>query len=127
MGKLIHDFDFSIQYRKGSMNTVIDALSRIHEVNMFNFTKIKHDMYEQLRGKYLDDNFLSSGVEFIIDVIRLYILKGDLPYCSRSAQLYWKGFCSKFIYGENENSFCTLTKSSCIVVKKTCILRFRIL
>ena len=57
MGKLIHDFDFSIQYRKGSMNTDIDALSRIHEVNMFNFTKIKHDMYEQLRGKYLDDNY----------------------------------------------------------------------
>ena len=37
---LIQDFDFSIRYRKGSMNNVIDALSRIREVNMLSFTEI---------------------------------------------------------------------------------------
>ena len=31
---LIQDFDFSIRYRKASMNIVADALSRIREVNM---------------------------------------------------------------------------------------------
>ena len=43
--KLIQDFDFSIRYRKGSMNTIVDALSCIHEVNMLSFTEIKFDLY----------------------------------------------------------------------------------
>ena len=30
------------------MNTIVDALSRIHDLNMLNFTKIKFDLYEQL-------------------------------------------------------------------------------
>ena len=31
------------------MNTVVDALSRIHEINMLSFTKIKSDLYDHLR------------------------------------------------------------------------------
>ena len=45
-----------IRYRKGSMNTVIDALSRIHAVNMLIFIEIKFDLYEQLWWKYLDES-----------------------------------------------------------------------
>ena len=37
---LIQNFDFSIRYRKGSMNIVADALSRVCEVNMLSFTEI---------------------------------------------------------------------------------------
>ena len=57
---LMQDFDFSIRYRKGSMNTVADALSRIKEVNMLSFTEIKSDLLDHLRGKYLDDSYFSK-------------------------------------------------------------------
>ena len=55
---LMEDFDFS--YRKGSMNTVADALSHIKEVNMLSFTEIKYDLLDHLRGKYLDDSYFSK-------------------------------------------------------------------
>jgi hypothetical protein len=54
---LIQEIDFSIRYRTGSLKIVADALSRIHEVNMLSFTKLKSDLFDQLRGKYLDDSF----------------------------------------------------------------------
>jgi hypothetical protein len=67
---LIQEFDFSIRYRKGSLNTVADALSRLHEVNMLSFTELKSDLFDLLRGKYLDDSFFKrywvraeSGIE----------------------------------------------------------------
>ena len=37
----MQDFDFSIRYRKGSMNTILDALSYIKEVNMLSLIEIK--------------------------------------------------------------------------------------
>ena len=55
--KLIQDFDFS---RKGSMNTITNTLSYIHEVNIFSFTEIKSSLYEQPRGKYLDDIYIGK-------------------------------------------------------------------
>ena len=57
---LMQYFDFSIRYRKGSMNTVVDALSHIKEVNMVSFTEIKSDLLDRLRGKYLDDSCFSK-------------------------------------------------------------------
>ena len=36
------------------MNIVTNALSHIHEVNIVHFTKIKLEVCEQVRGKYLD-------------------------------------------------------------------------
>ena len=57
---LMQDFDFSIRYGKGSMNTVVDALSCIKEVNMLSFTEIKSDILDHLRGKYLDDSYFSK-------------------------------------------------------------------
>ncbi len=77
--ELIQDFDFSIRYRKGSMNTVADALSRIHEVNMLSFTEIKSDLYDHLRGKYLDDSFFRkfwARAESGIDAITTASSKG---------------------------------------------------
>ena len=56
----MQDFDFSIRYRKGSMNTDVDALSLIKEVNMLSFTEIKSDFLDHLRGKYLDDIYFSK-------------------------------------------------------------------
>ena len=53
-------FDFSIRYRKGSMNTIVDTLSNIKEVNMLSFTEIKSDILDHLRGKYLDDSYFSK-------------------------------------------------------------------
>ena len=40
------------------MNTVVDALSRIKEVNILSFTEIKSDLLDHLRGKYLDDSYI---------------------------------------------------------------------
>ena len=40
------------------MNTVVDALSRIKEVNMISFIEIKYDLLDHLRGKYLDDEHI---------------------------------------------------------------------
>ena len=57
---LIQDFDFSIRYRKGSMNIVADALSRIREVNMLSFTEITSDLYDHLQGKYPDDSYFAK-------------------------------------------------------------------
>ena len=57
---LMLDFDFSIRYRKGSMNTVVDALSHIKEINMLSFTEIKSNILDRLRGKYLDDSYFSK-------------------------------------------------------------------
>ena len=36
---IIQDFDFSIWYCKGSINTVVDALNRIGEANMLSLRK----------------------------------------------------------------------------------------
>ena len=58
--ELMQDFDFFIQYRKGSMNTVANALSRIKEVSMLSFTEIKYDLLDHLQGKYLDDIYFSK-------------------------------------------------------------------
>ena len=58
--KLVQDFNFSIRYRKGFMNTIADSLSRTHEVNILNFTEIKCDLYENLRGNYLDDSYFKN-------------------------------------------------------------------
>ena len=57
---LIPVFDFSIRYRKGSMNTITDALSHIREVNMLSFIEITSYLYDHLRGKYLDDNYFAK-------------------------------------------------------------------
>ena len=56
----IQDFYFSIQYPKGSMNTIIDELSRIREVNMLSFTEITSDLCDHLRGKYPNDSYFSK-------------------------------------------------------------------
>ena len=66
---LMQDFDFSIRYRKGSMNTVADALSRIKEVNILSFTKIKFDLLDHLRGKYLDDNYFSKYWTKVVNLV----------------------------------------------------------
>ena len=56
----MQDFDFSIQSCKDSMNTIVDALSLIKEVNILSFTEIKYDLLDHLRGKYLDNNYFSE-------------------------------------------------------------------
>ena len=45
---LMQDFDFSIWYHKGSMNTIADALICMKEFNMLSFTKIKCDLLDHL-------------------------------------------------------------------------------
>ena len=40
--------NFSIQYHKGSMNIIVDALSRIKEVNMLSFMERKSDLLDYL-------------------------------------------------------------------------------
>ena len=53
------------------MNTVVDALSCIKEVNMLSFMEIKSDLLDHLRGKYLDDSYFSkywTKVESSLDV-----------------------------------------------------------
>ena len=61
---LMQDFDFSIRYRKGSMNIVLDALTRIKEVNMLGFTEIKSDLLDHLQGIYLEDSyFLKNTIQ----------------------------------------------------------------
>ena len=55
MADLIQDFDFLIRYYKGFVNTIIDALSHICEVNLFTFTKITSNLYDHLQGTYHDD------------------------------------------------------------------------
>ena len=53
------------------MNTVVDALSRIREVNMLSFTEISSDLYDHLRGKYPDDSYFAkywTRVESGIDI-----------------------------------------------------------
>ena len=42
------------------MNIVVDALSRICEVNMLSFTKITSDLYDHLREKYPDHNHFAK-------------------------------------------------------------------
>ena len=58
--ELIQDFDFTIRYCKGSMNSVADALSHIKEVNVLSFTEIKSDLLNHIRGRYLDDRYFSK-------------------------------------------------------------------
>ena len=54
---LIQDFDFSIQYRKGSMIIVVDVVSHICEIIMLSFTGITSNIYDHLQGYYPDDNY----------------------------------------------------------------------
>ena len=42
------------------MNTVVDALSRIREVNMLSFIEITSNLYDHLRGKYPDDSYFTK-------------------------------------------------------------------
>ena len=42
----MQDFDLDIRYRKGSLNNVANALSRIPEVNALSFTEISTDLFE---------------------------------------------------------------------------------
>ena len=42
---------------RGSMNTMVDALSLIKEVNMLNFIEITSNLYDHLQGKYHDDSY----------------------------------------------------------------------
>ena len=64
---LIQDFDLTIQYFKGSMNTIVDALSHIREVNMLSFNEISSYLYDLLWEKYPDDSYFAkywTRVEF---------------------------------------------------------------
>ena len=45
---------------KGSMITVVDALNRIHEVNMLSFIEITSDLYDCLGGMYPDDSYFAN-------------------------------------------------------------------
>ena len=54
------------------MNTIVDALSRIKEVNIPSFTKIKSYLLDHLGGKYLDDSYFSKywmKTEYGLDVV----------------------------------------------------------
>ena len=42
------------------MNTIVDALGHIREVNMLNFIEITSNLYDHLRGKYPDDSYLAK-------------------------------------------------------------------
>jgi hypothetical protein len=63
---LIQEFDFSICYHKGSLNTIAYALSRLHEVNMLSLTQKRLDedtmlsSYPMLLGLGLDHIMVSS-------------------------------------------------------------------
>ena len=56
-GQILSKTFFSIHYRKGLTNSIVEALTCIHEVNMFIFTKLKSDNFDQLQGKCLHDSF----------------------------------------------------------------------
>ena len=56
-GQILSKTYVSIHYCKGLMNSIVEALSCIHEVNMFIFTKLKSDLFDQLQGKCLHDIF----------------------------------------------------------------------
>ena len=60
--ELMQDFDFEIRYRKGALNSVADALSRIPEINALSFVEFNNDLFDLIRGKqkYLDDRTFSK-------------------------------------------------------------------
>ena len=79
---LIQDFDFSIRYRKGSMNIVVGALSCIREVNMLSFTEITSDIYDHLLGKYPDVNYFAKYWTRVESRTKHHHnLKGILSHC----------------------------------------------
>ena len=77
---LIHDSYLSLWYRKGSMNTIVDVLS---------LTKITLELYDHLRGKYLDDNYFAKywrTVESITDITTTskdsFHIANSMLYCT---------------------------------------------
>ena len=51
------------------MNTVVDALNHIREVNMLSFTEITSYLYDHLRGKYRDEKIIlrNTGQELSLE------------------------------------------------------------
>ena len=55
MGKILQEYDCKLRYCQGRYNVVVDALSRMPQINSLAFTKIKSEFLESLRGKCAQD------------------------------------------------------------------------
>ena len=49
--KILQEYDSQLRYRKVQYNVVVDALSRMLEINSLSFTKLKSEFLKSLRGK----------------------------------------------------------------------------
>ena len=65
--EMMQDFDLDIRYRKGTLNSVADALSRIPEVNALSFTEISTDLFQSLRRLCRDDHYFGTYWQMVQD------------------------------------------------------------
>ena len=55
------------------MNTIMDTLSCVHEVNLLNFIELKSDICNQLQGTYLDDHFFKNYRKWELNMVEMKI------------------------------------------------------
>jgi len=88
-------FDFSIKYKKGTDNKVVDALSRKPDIELLAISLLtpNDSLYEQIKGTWLTNASLQSLI------IRLQV-QPFKPCTWCNAQLRWKG---RLVVGANSH------------------------